>query len=176
MAINSRNKGNKNERIAAGLVSTWTGRKFERTPSSGGLQWKASFSKGDIVCTVEGHLCPFCFEIKAHKEINFSHLLVPKIKNIKILEFWEQCLRDARKCNKVPILMMRYNGMPKEYFFLAMPLDFANLLGIHKHNDSYLTIQKNQFNLLVMGSDYLFKLRYKEVRKLAKIYLNGKGK
>lgn len=119
MAINSRAKGNKTERIAAKVLAKWTGKKFSRTPSSGGLAWKNSNVKGDVVCTKEGHYFPFCVEVKGYTKIDFSHLLM-NIKNCDILDFWSQCVRDARAANKQPLLMMRYNGLPKGFFFICV--------------------------------------------------------
>lgn len=176
MAINSRNKGNRNERNAAKLVSEWTGRKFERTPSSGGLQWKASFSKGDIVCTVEGHVFPFCVEVKAHREINFSHLLLPGVKNVKIFDFWYQATRDAEKCLKIPMLLMRYDGMPKEFFFLGIPNDFYKALfpkmGLALMDAPTLSFwDKKKHSITFIRSTDFFKLPYTDVKKLAKEYL-----
>ena len=175
--MNSRSKGNRNERVAAKLVSEWTGRKFERTPSSGGLQWKASFSKGDIVCTKEGHFFPFCLEVKAHREIDFSHLLNPKIKNVKIMEFWAQCRRDAKKCGKVPMLLMRYNGLPSEFFFLALPTSFeAKIIGFPRLDLPYFLRYKSKYNsdnITIFRSPDFFQLPYKDIKQLAKTYLNG---
>lgn len=176
MGINSRRKGNKNERIAAALFTTWTKRKFERTPSSGGLQWKGSFAKGDIVCTVDRHYCPFCVEIKAHKEIDFSHLMIPGIKNVKIFEFWKQCRRDARKAKKLPLLLMRYDRLPKAFFFTAMPLDFWFAVKHLFPNVKYLHFQDfiNPAFAVISSIDF-FKVDYKTIRRLTKTYLrNGK--
>jgi Holliday junction resolvase len=173
--INSRTKGSKNERDLAKLFKTWTGKDFARTPSSGGLQWKATNAKGDIVCTSEGHYFPFCIEAKNHKEINFEHLLyLPKPK---ILEFWEQCLRDATLANKVPLLFMRYNGMPKDFHFVVMKSsDFQNLF--------YPTItpfkirvqlKVKDLNLSLVTSPEFFQTNYKSAKKKAK-QLIGYGK
>ena len=169
MGINSRNKGSKNERKAAGLLTAWTKRKFERTPSSGGLNWKASFSKGDVVCTAEGHLFPFCVEVKAHKEIDFSHLLVPGIKNIKILEFWGQCQRDAERCKKVPMLLMRYDRLPSDFFFLGIPYSFYEKLPLSfKMYKKALIYKLPNLKIAFLPSELFFALPYKEVKTLAK--------
>lgn len=176
--INSRAKGCKNERTAAELVSKWTNRKFARTPSSGGLNWKSANSKGDIVCTTEGHFFPFCLEIKAHKEIDFSHLLNPKIKQPKIFEFWEQCTRDATKAKKIPILMMRYNGMPADFFFVTMELRMASILFPNelpfKRVLTYQT-EKEGYSLLIIPSPDFFNTSYKAVKKIAKAYVKTKN-
>lgn len=180
MGINSRNKGNRNERMGASLLTTWTKRKFERTPSSGGLQWRASFSKGDVVCTKEGHYFPFCVEIKAHKEIDFSHLLRDNKKGVKVLEFWDQCKRDADKCNKIPMLMMRYDGMPKGFFFLAIPTKFYFTLtkNIGRVSTSLIFLKEQEegeplYNFIVVSCTDFFTMPYKTIKLAAKTYLNG---
>lgn len=178
MAINSRNKGAKNERKLAKLIETWSGKSFSRTPASGGLQWKASFSKGDIICTTEGHYFPFCIEAKNHKEIDFSHLLNDKIKLPKIFEFWNQCTRDATKANKIPLLFMRYDGMPSDLHFIAMPIAFFRVI-----KDLPIFVKRLEFHnpgpnrFIIMASGDFFKFNYKELRLTAKKYLkNGKEK
>lgn len=170
MAINSRSKGCKNERKLAKLFETWTKRKFSRTPSSGGLNWKASNVKGDIVCTEEGVVFPFCIEAKAHKEIDFSHLLNPAIKNVKIDEFWKQCKGDAEKAFKIPILFMRYNGMPADFFFVALETRtfiklFASLP--EGYPMEFIILPKRQ--LTIIPSPWLFDQNYKEVKLQAKL-------
>lgn len=180
MAINSRNKGNKGERKAAALFKTWTGKEFARTPSSGGLSWKSSNSKGDVVCTSEGHYFPFVVEIKTHKEIDFSHLLVPGIKNVKILEFWEQADRDAKKANKIPMLLMRYDRLPADFYFLVVTQEFAKLCHVELTSSipgftslRYHNYKTNQA-LMVFSSKEFFMTNYKTVKKIAKTYLKEK--
>lgn len=175
--INSRTKGNKNERVVAELLTKWTNKPFSRTPSSGGLQWKSSNSKGDVVCTKEGHFFPFCVEVKAHKEIDFSQLLNPKLKNVKVLEFWEQCSRDAKRANKVPLLFMRYNGMPKDFFFVALELNFwkslfPNLAIALTINTKFeYSNKKEKIHLILLQSTEFINLPYKEIKLLTKKFL-----
>ena len=175
--INSRTKGSKNERDLAKLFQKWTKKDFARTPSSGGLNWKSSNSKGDIVCTTEGHYFPFCIEAKNHREINFEHLLyLPKPK---ILEFWAQCKRDADKANKIPLLFMRYNGLPKDFHFVAIEVNFAMELFSSELIDSthYLKFMSKENKLFIFRSNDFFKMPYKELKLIAKTYLkNGSSK
>lgn len=176
--MNSRAKGCRNERKAADLISKWAKRKFARTPSSGGLNWKSANSKGDIVCTTEGHYFPFCVEIKAHKDINFSELLLPHKKGVKILEFWAQAVRDADKCNKIPMLMMRYNGMPSDLFFMGIPTKFfMQLCNSFPINEVSMITRIKGINITIVPSTQLLSFDYKEIRLLAKKYLkNAKNK
>jgi Holliday junction resolvase len=175
--INSRTKGNKNERDLAKLFKAWTGKDFARTPSSGGLQWKSSNSKGDIVCTTEGHYFPFCIEAKNYKEINFEHLLIPNIKNIRILEFWAQAKRDADKANKIPILTMRYNGMPKDFHFIVMETPILKKLFYPSITPfrNKIELKVKGLNLSIIQSTEFFSTDYKKVKALAKQHL-GYGK
>ena len=115
--VNSKNKGSKNERGVAKLFQEWTNYEFARTPQSGGLHWQKKNTVGDIVCIDEKHgrKFPFSIECKFHQELDFSHLIdgtIGKGSN-KVVHFWEQCLRDAEKVNKVPILFMRKKVQPK---------------------------------------------------------------
>jgi hypothetical protein len=123
--MNSRSKGARNERAIAKVLEKWTGKKFAKTPASGGLQWKTSMTKGDVVCTTEGHYFPFCIEGKFYAKIDFAQLLTPGLLNIDIIDWWIQCRRDSRKCNKVPMLLMRYNGLPKDFWFMVLELSFV---------------------------------------------------
>lgn len=173
--INSRSKGNTNERRLAALFATWTKRTFARVPSSGGLSWKTANAKGDIICTKEGHYFPFCIEAKNYKEINFQHLLY--LDNAKILEFWAQCTRDAKIANKIPILTMRYNGMPKDLHFVVIPNDFALKLinGELIDPKNYMRFISKNHKLMIYTSTDFFQTDYSKVKTLAKQYL-GYGK
>lgn len=173
MAINSRSKGNKAERMAAAVFTEWTGRPFSRTPSSGGLNWKSQNVKGDIVCTKEGHYFPFCVEIKHHNRIDFNELLLNK-KNRKVVSFWEQCLNDAKRANKVPLLLFRYNNLPKDYWFVAIDMRFHALIKGYLKDSPLITINSQPYGkeaplkLAIMPSSAFFSTPYKEIKKLIK--------
>lgn len=160
--INSRKKGNKNERALAKLLETWTNKKFARTPSSGGLNWKNTMAKGDIVCTTEGHYFPFCVEAKSYNDINFQHLLYTE--KATILKFWEQCKRDAEGANKVPLLFMRTNGISKDLHFVVMAnSDFKVLIKEHlEKNSAYMYV--NNHKLVIFKSTDLFNTPYKQIK------------
>lgn len=170
MSINSRSKGSKNERELSKIIETWTGKNFSRTPSSGGLQWKNSMSKGDIVCTSEGHYFPFCIEAKNYREIEFNHLLYPSKKGVKILEFWKQCIRDANLCNKCPILFMRYNGMPKNFHFVMVEDKFLESVSKYLQSDDKM-FRLPWLELTIITTECLLKIPYKKIRKqIKKLY------
>ena len=167
--INSRTKGSKNERNLTKLFAEWTGKEFARTPSSGGLGWRNSQTVGDIVCTTEGHLFPFAIEAKSHREINFEHLLY--LEEPKILEFWEQAKNDSvkGKVKKVPLLFMRYNGMPKNFHFVGMTTQIWSLFSNYfPANHRRIVFHSGLLHLTIIRSTTLFKSDYKQVRNALK--------
>lgn len=182
--INSRKKGNKTERVVAELLGSWANKKFSRTPSSGGLNWKSSQTKGDIVCTEEGHYFPFCIEVKNYRGINFEHPLY--LKKPKIVEFWEQASTDAAKCNKIPLLFMRYNGLPKNLFFVLVPFSFISFLNSitdkiggftsAEFKKAYLIKTPELDELILMTTEEFLKIPYKNIRKPLRKWLRKKEK
>lgn len=180
MGVNSRRKGANNERKIAALFTKWTGRTFAKTPASGGLQWKSAFSKGDIVCTKEGHYFPFCIEAKFHIKIDFAHLMIPGV-NCEIIDFWMQCQRDAKSCNKIPILFMRYNGLKADFHFVVVTQEYAkNIHGMLPKNmvsmryENYGT--SNYPPLMILRSTDFFKTNYKDIKINAKAYIKTASK
>lgn len=172
--INSRNKGSKGERVASKVLEEWTGKKFARVPSSGGLSWHTSNSTGDIICATEGHYFPFSVEVKLRDQINFDHLLY--LDKAKILDFWEQSKRDALRVNKCPIVMMRYDRLPKDFFFIILPLNiFAEFFDEYTNGKTdKIVTYNNQF--VIMTTELLKKIPYKKIRKPLRKYMkDGKG-
>lgn len=170
MAINSRNKGNKAERDLAKQLKEWAGKEFARSPSSGGLQWGSTFAKGDIVCTTEGHYFPFCVEIKFHKEIDTNNLLVGK-KESKIVSFWEQCRRDAKLADKIPILFMRYNMLPKGEWLVGISLAAFKALPWAETTHNRMLIKNSNLELggmVLMNSKIFFESDYKAIKLIRK--------
>lgn len=122
MAVNSKSKGGRFERTMSKWFTNWTGYEFNRVPASGGLRWKnAENITSDIACTDSKHSKKFRFsvECKSYKELNFEHVLLEK-KSCKILKFWEQARDDAKRANKFPLLVMKYNGMSKGEAFVMV--------------------------------------------------------
>lgn len=179
MGVNARRKGAKNEKAAAKVIAKWTKKKFNRAPTNNFIhQRNADNSKGDIICITEGHYFPFCIELKSYDKIDFSHLLVPGIKNVQILDFWEQVINDAVRCCKAPLLMMRYNGLPKDFWFLAMPNSYYQGLP-HAFKDKYIKKhlifgdKDKDLRIVIVSSQDFFKLNYKEIKKYTKTYLKN---
>lgn len=173
--INSRRKGSKSERAVSKLFQSWTGYEFARTPSSGGMQWKnRSQVSGDIVCTDAIHASRFGFsvETKFHKEINFEHLIMGT-KSSNINSFWNQAKRDADRANKIPMLLMRYNMMPRDMHFLCLPQPFFLKIKEHLILDHEYLIYSGLDRIVIMNSLDFFRSDYKTIHKLAKAFLKN---
>lgn len=169
--INSRTKGSTGERVAAKVLEAWTGKTFTRVPSSGGLGWHTSNSTGDIICSTEGHFFPFSVEVKLRESLNFDHILY--LEKPKIMQFWEQSVRDAQRVQKCPIVMMRYNGLPKGFFFIMMPTEIF-LLFFSEYLKPNQVMINGEFTLFT--TELLQYIPYKKIRKPIKnFYRNGKG-
>lgn len=170
MRKNSRNKGSRFERTIAKAWETWTGYKFSRTPGSGGWA-KAKDAMGDLVCTDEKHFrrFPFSIECKNYQEIKFEHILLG-LKSCKIISFWEQATKDAKRAGKIPILIMRYNSMPKgEAFFIVEAGEIDSFLMNNCSELSRMEIKTLKVHLAV----YMFKeiqrlVTYSDVFKYAR--------
>lgn len=161
--INSRNKGAKNERLACIILQQWTKKTFARVPSSGGLGWHNNLSTGDVMCTKEGHYFPFSIEVKARESLNLDHLLY--LKNAEILKFWEQSKRDAKRLSKCPVVMMRYNGLPKGFFFIILPrVIYHKFLKEHIGPEESVIVSPT-FNFVILTTWALLRIPYKEIRK-----------
>jgi Holliday junction resolvase len=170
--INSKKKGSKNERALAKIFSKWTKLEFSRTPSSGGLRWhRTDDTVGDIVCISKDNkeTFPFSIETKFHRDINFQELLLGN-KGCKILEFWNQALEDSKRGGKIPLVLMRYNNMPKGVYFVLIPVDIFKILKLIIPNE-YGRINYNKV-FYIINSEDLFKSDYKQV--YLKIIGNGK--
>lgn len=174
MPVNSRRKGAKNERKLAKVLEKWAGLTFARTPSSGGLNWKGrSDVIGDVVCTdkVKGYTFPFSIETKFHEDIDFNDLIGDR--NSDVTTFWAQALRDATKGEKIPLLLMRLNKMPKEAYYLGITLEFFNMcLELDGFRESlgkgYMIVYSKGYQLAILDSRDFFNNDYLSIKKLAR--------
>jgi len=173
MGINSKNKGNKNERELCKFWSSWTGYEFARVPASGGLRWKKTDNTtGDILCSDDKHSKRFQFSIetKFHQDIKFEHTLLG-VKGVKIDEFWEQALSDSVRAKRIPILFMRYNGMPKLTWFVALEYSlYISLRKLLPRNHNLLRYKNSDkgFDIAIINSNTLSQSTYGEVFKKIK--------
>jgi hypothetical protein len=121
--INSKNKGDRNENLAAKFLSLWVGSVFKRVPRSGGLGDKMPSLSGDVL-DLSGKFL-FCVETKHYKYIPIEGVLR---NNTKIKVFWAQTIRDAERSGKFPLLMFRNNGMPKMTYIMYFNKSIASII------------------------------------------------
>lgn len=174
--INSKNKGNLNERAVAKWLSQWTGKEFVRTPQSGGIRWQNSLGLnicGDVVCTEQGHNFPFTVETKHLKgisfEVNKNHILR---ENTKVLTVYQQVKRDANRSNKLPLMFLRSNGMPKATWWVF--IDTYIFMQINNLSNVYgrlYAVDCNPKGLTGIHSNDLISCNYGELCRA----LDGRG-
>jgi hypothetical protein len=167
---NSKKKGNRFELKVSKWLTEWTGYKFQRTPYSGANHINKELAS-DIMCSdpKHQHRCRISVECKSYKEIKFEHVLLGN-KGSDINRFWEQAKGDAQRSNKVPILCMRYNSMPRDDFFFVVSSKMADILKPVSKKAPYMVLGLgNGDNLIVfMASKIMKEVSYKEFHKLAK--------
>lgn len=172
MASKGTQKGNRGQRKAIQCLKKWARKKFKSTSQSGMPGYNHDPHKGDILCDTEGFYFPFSIEVKNYREIDFSHLLVPGIKNILILDFWKQCLFDANSQKKIPMLMMRYDRLPSDFFFIVVDYQFFEfcIFPFFSKNQKALIYNNAEYNLAIIPSNWLFDIPYKRLHKIFKNY------
>jgi len=160
---NPRRKGSKAERNVAHLLTDWVGTEFVRVPRSGGLRWSSGLMvTGDVIPADPRVLADFKFsvEVKFHAEVDFSHLLLGN-KNVDILKFWDQVERDAKTVKKHPLLLFRYNFLPKDFYFAVVSLTvyskIQSKIDLKKGCMKYLS---NDYNFVILTSEDLFSVDY----------------
>ena len=104
---NPRSKGKRGEYKVRDALTLWTGKEFNRTPSSGafGTINKIHEFVGDLVC--EDPDFPFCVEVKNHEGWELGQLLTSS--NPQILQWWGQATIQATKSGKYPMLVILRN-------------------------------------------------------------------
>jgi len=163
--INSRSKGRRGETMACDFFHEWSGMKFTRVPASGGLRWKnTTNTTGDIIADEPNYIFPFSIEAKNMSEINFQHMIYDVDSDIK--KFWGQCWNDAKRGNKVPLLLMRYNGLKGGMFFVVMQRSFYDKLVEMEDTINLKRLTYNQ-SLVITNTNELKSIPFSRVEKLA---------
>lgn len=175
--MNSKRKGNKFERSVSKWFTEWSGYQFERNRAGSGAWHSNNDAGADITCTdpKHGHRCRLSIECKFYKEIKFEHVLLGT-KGSEIEKFWKQAKTDAERTSKMPVLIMRYNSMPKDEFFFIVDYKvatvFVNSPGMI--NSRYMVLNTNEDMLYIfMASSVKELVPYKVVHKFAKSILKG---
>jgi len=167
--MNSKRKGNKAEREVTKLFKEWTGFEFARVPSSGGLRWqRTSDTVGDILCSDKVHylVFPFSVEVKNHKECDL-HKIILSNKNNDFLDFWKQAQDDAKRGEKIPMLLARYNRMKSSEHYLAISITtYILIMHLIPLINPRLRIRiPGSQSVMVINSFDFFKSDYQQVLK-----------
>lgn len=172
---NSRKKGARGEKKAIQALQAWTGFEFARVPASGGLRWKkADNITGDVVCIDPLHRFNFSVEMKNYRDINFEHMIMPGVKSRILDEFWPQCLSDGERGKKIPLLLMRYDGIrPGDFFFSVMRTIHFKELKPQLKKGLYMRLSNG---LVLFPSPMLFESDYKAINKISIKIVNKQWK
>lgn len=122
--VDSKAKGDNNERVASRFIGGWTGEKFSRVPRSGGLHWKnASNMCGDIACENEDFNFLFTIETKHYADFADPILDGRELPNRnKLTTFWKQAVSDADRAGKLPMVLARKNGMEAGTYYVVIDI------------------------------------------------------
>lgn len=151
--INSRKKGSCYERLIAKKLSEWSNIKIRRSPQSGGWNQRGDLVPVDPKDMVEW---PFNFELKKRENWNLSELLTGKNINTGLFSFWDQCTRDAKISNKIPVLVFSKNF---DTDYICIEKEFAKSIKLKKHTSNYIIYKNLVFFLF---EDFL-KIDYKKI-------------
>lgn len=139
MAIDSRAKGAKGENDVAKVLKAHTKLDFLRVPLSGALDAKHGL-KGDLYLL--GGICRYCIEVKFYAEDHISSkILTDKIP--KIQTWWEQCEREAKQINKIPLLIFKFNRSKMFVAFEDLPTQIYNYITICVNDHVFHTAELN---------------------------------
>lgn len=164
MPINSKAKGNTNERAAAHALTEWTGHEFTRVPQSGGLRWDNRVNVcGDLISTDPDFDFMFNIEVKHYRSLGLKKSIQILRKNSVVFRFMEQCKADAKASGKKPFLMLRENGMKKDTWYIFLPVTFAQYISFMNHLPIRFTDEKG--DLAGFPSESFFsKISYNQLK------------
>lgn len=125
-SINSKVKGSQNERACAKSLEAWTGYHFVRVPASGGLRWRDSQNvSADLICDEPGVDFIYSLETKHLKSITIKRTLS---SSSAIFTIWNQVISDAVRSVKIPMALLRSNGMDKGEYYLILDVALGGRL------------------------------------------------
>lgn len=167
--VNSKKKGSRNERMLAKAFEKWTGFKFARVPMSGGLRWKRTLdTTGDIMVAEQEHIFDFPFSIETKFYANIEPWKILLGQNSKLDLFMRQARDDAKRANKIPIVLFRFNQMPVSTWFIIIEFNVFKLLEDELFFENGFMNFNNEF--CIFTSECLFESEYPNVLTILKDY------
>lgn len=159
--INSRAKGSTFERKIAKILSKWSNLEITKTPASGGYN-----SLGDVTPRYPKDMIewPFNVELKNSETWNFAELLKGTNKGkdaYGIVNFWKQCVRDAKISKKIPVLVFTKN---RDVIYCIVRSEHFELFKLKWVCANYFRFK----NIRIFLFDDFLSLNYKKVLKILK--------
>jgi hypothetical protein len=125
MASKQSAKGSRFEYAIRDTLTEKTGKKWERTPQSGG-----GVIKGDLF--VKSGKYNFCFECKSYAEDHITSLLLHS-KNPQLLKWWVQAEREAGEMERTPAVIFK-KDRGKAIIMLAEKYENTEIELAYKYN------------------------------------------
>jgi hypothetical protein len=117
MVVDARAKGATAETAVKKELIRLTGLNWERVPGSGALDPKHGL-KADLYCPGKNNT--YAVEVKHYKECHIDHSLISG-KSPQLLEWWNQCTRQAKQVSKKPLLIFKHDRSKLYCAFLDIP-------------------------------------------------------
>ena len=150
----SKRKGKTYERRCAKLLGEWTGVNFRSTPASGGFNKQGVVIReemfcGDLICDDPNFR--FCVEAKNRDTFSFTGIL-KNPNTAAFSEWWWQCLDDATRIQKLPILFFKPDNAADFIALTALGLIATGYKGPHYKLSVYddpvtITIEKKKLTV-----------------------------
>ena len=115
--VDSRAKGARAESDIVDKLSKHTGLGFKRIPMSGALD-AAHGLKGDVYVPNVTNI--FCIEIKHYADDHLTSKVITD-KTPKLLEWWEQTIRESAQISRHPLLIFKFDRSKHFVAYLDMP-------------------------------------------------------
>lgn len=149
--INSYRKGSDFERKIAKILTEKLGFEIIRVPMSGAFasSYNTDFVAGDLTPTSKDIFFPFVFELKHHNKNNVVlDILNPQKSNKDLIEWCKQAEAEAKRLNKIPIVVFRLNRSP---IFVVMKVE-----DVAKFNNTLFLINPFQKILFYIDNKLYF--------------------
>ena len=160
--VNSKKKGNRNERQIAKTLSEWWGEEFTRTPSSGMFATTHARQLSALNVDIGGDLIspknfPFNVEAKSAKSIDLYEAIRQR-EGSCFVDWWRQSNRDAKNMKKWPLVIFKEDR--KQYYCMMTSYCYSRL-----ERDTKYTLQ------ISIDDDMICFITLKELMELNKEFV-----
>lgn len=135
--VTSNSKGAYGETVIRDKLRQLTGLQWERVPASGALDPKHQL-KGDLYLPGVANI--YAVEVKNYEDDQFTSKVLSS-KNPKLLEFWEQTMRQGHQVNKKPLLLFKFDRSKIFVAYETIPNTVDNV---------FISVGTNQFYISLL--------------------------